>query len=183
MFSFFLGNQWVYEYTYIKSNCRPKAPPGPTGLSLPPRSHAECLVPFSQTIRSALALNLCCIRYHWRSYPSTWNYSTHLCPRNSHTHTETTAPNSQLEGDRVRGTAKSPHPSLLFSHFCAGLPGYPYFLPYQNPHPTTPSFGPLSMTWEFKKCLVIHLDANACCVFSFTHSANIYWAYTTLQEV
>lgn len=122
---------------YIKSNCRPKASLGPTGLGLPPRSHAECLVPSSQTIRSALALNLCCIRYHWRSYPFTWNYSRHLCPRKqSHTHTHRQQHQTHSLGE-IRWEAQlSPHThSLFFSHFCAGLAGYPYFLPYQNPSP------------------------------------------------
>ena len=167
---------------YIKSNCRPKSSLGPTGLGLPPRSHAECLVPSSQTILSALALNLCCIRYHWRSYPFTWNYSRYLCPRKqSHTLTQTTAPNSQLGGDKVRSTAKSPHPlPFFFPLLCRScrvslLPAIPEPLP--------PSFGPLLMTWDFKKCLVIHLDANASYIFYFIHSANIYWAYTMLQQV
>ena len=166
---------------YIKSNCRPKASPGPTDLGLPPRSHAECLVPSSQTIRFALALNLCCIRYHWRSYPFTWNYSRHLCPRKqSHTHTDNSTKLTAW-GDKVRSTAKSPRP--LPSFFLLLCRSRRVSLLPAIPEPLPPSFGPLLMTWEFKKCLVIHLDANASCIFSFIHSANIYWAYTMLQQV
>lgn len=159
---------------YIKSNCRPKASLGPTGLGLPPRSHAECLVPSSQTIRSALALNLCCIRYHWRSYPFTWNYSRHLCPRKqSHTHTHRQQHQTHSLGE-IRWEAQlSPHTHSLFFSPLLCRSCRVSLLP-AIPEPLPPSFGPLLMTWEFKKCLVIHLDANASYIFYFIHSANIY---------
>lgn len=178
-FSFFPGNQWVMSICIWSRIVDQRPPWGPPGLGLPPRSHAECLVPCSQTIRSALALNLCCIRYHWRSLSTHLKLQQAPLPKKTTTHTHTDSSTKLTAWGRwVRSTAKSPHPLPSFSHFRAGhevslLPAC------QNPSPT-PSFGPLSMTWEFNKCLVIHLDANASCILCFIHSANIYWAYTML---
>lgn len=153
----------------MKSNCRPKAPLGPTGLGLPPRSHAECLVPCSQTIRSALALlhkvPLKVISTHLKLQQAPLPKKTI-----THTHTQTTAPNSQLWGDEVRSTAKSPHPLPSFSHFLAGLTGSPYFLLYQNPSPHSIIW----LTIDDLRVQKMSCYANASCILSFIHSANIY---------
>lgn len=117
----------------MKSNCRPR-PPGARRSRPPSRSHAECLVPCSQTIRSALALNLCCIE------GTTGVISTHLklqqapLPKKTITHTHRQQHQTHSLGEMRWSTAKSPSlPS--FSHFRAGLAEVSLLPAYQNPLP------------------------------------------------
>lgn len=178
-FSFFPGNQWVMSIR-IWSRIVDQRPPG-ARRSRPP-SQKPCWVPCSllpdnpfcpgpESLLHKVPLKV--ISTHLKLQQA------HSAQENHYTHTQTAAPNSQLGGDEVREAAKSPHP----------LPSFPISLQVSQglllpavpePPSPTPSFGPLSMTWEFNKCLVIHLDANASCILCFIHSANIYWAYTML---
>ena len=178
-FSFFPGNQWVMSIR-IWSRIVDQRPPG-ARRSRPP-SQKPCWVPCSLLPDNPFCPGLESLLH---KVPLKV-ISTHLklqqapLPKKTITHTHRQQHQTHSFGEMGWEEQLSPHTHSFFFPISVQVSqGLPTSCHTRTP-PPTPSFGPLSMTWEFNKCLVIHLDANASCIFSFIHSANIYGAYTML---